>query len=370
MLKTNKFLSFMKANKVWAALCGLVVLAGSCDKTEKTVPVTEVTLNVNEITLTPGESQTLVATISPDDADYDVVVWTSTNEDVATVTEDGTVTGVAKGEATVRAQVGEFKAECTVTVVVPVTGVKLDKNELTLKTNGEAAQLTANITPENASDKTVIWTSSEPSVATVSNNGLVTPVAAGSTVVKATVAGFSAECTVTVSAPAKTWTVGEYYDVDGVKGVVVWTSDDKEHGKIISMKETVCNKWSTGSYNTGANSEEDGKANTEKVKDINSDLSQFPAFKWCVELGTGWYLPAILEVYAFLNNGTVVNNTLNANGGDALTDYYWSSTEALEESASTEALYGYFNGTDTAGGYSDYKDDPEGDMAIRAMHQF
>lgn len=360
----------MKTNKVWAALCGLVVLLGSCDKTEKTVPVTEVTLDETEITLKPGETKLLVASVAPEDADYDAIVWTSNNEEVATVSEDGTVTAVAKGEATVTAQVGDVHAECKVSVVVPVTGVTLNTIAVAIKTNGDPVQLTATVTPEDASENTVTWTSSEPSVATVSENGLVTPVAVGYTVITASVAGFTAECNVTVTVPAKTWTVGEYYDVDGVTGVVVWTSDDKEHGKIISMKETICNKWATGSYNTGANSEEDGKANTEKVKDINSDLSQFPAFKWCVELGTGWYLPAISEVYYFLNNSKAVNATLEAKGGDKLTDYYWSSTEALEESASTEALYGYFKSNGTAGGYSDYKDDPEGDMAVRAMHQF
>lgn len=355
----------MKPINVWAAFCGLAVLLGSCDK--KTVPVTEVKLDSEEITLAPGETHKLTAVVSPEDADYDAVIWTSADDAVAVVAEDGTVTAVAKGETVVTAQAGDVKAECKVAVTVPVTGIVLNQSELALKVGAEPVQLEATVTPDDASDKSVVWSSSDPAIASVSETGLVTPAAAGTAVITAEASGFKAECSVTVSVPAKTWAVGDLYDVEGVKGVVVWTTDDKEHGKIVSMDEAVRNQWDKGGFNTGAKSEEDGKANTGKVKDINASLSNFPAFKWCVDHGDGWYMPAILEVYLFMRARSVIDPVLAANGGDKLTDYYWSSTEAEEESA--EAYYAYFSGDDVRS-YGDFKDDPEGDMMVRAMYQF
>ena len=231
---------------------------------------------------------------------------------------------------------------------------------------GEAVKLTATIAPEDATDKSVSWASEDPTVATVAEDGTVTPVAAGTTKVTAEASGFKAECNVTVAVPAKKWEIGEYYDVDGVKGVVVWVSENKEHGKIVSLDETATH-WSKGTTNTGAKSEDDGKANTEKVQDLNSTLEFYPAFKWCVDHGKGWYFPAISEVYLFMNAKSAIDPTLKANGGMAITDYYWSSTEGEEDE--TAALYAYFSNGKVSG-YSDFKDDPDGDTYARAMYEF
>ena len=365
--KTYLTKEFMKPTRILAAVCSLAVLVCSCGKNEKTIPVSEVKIDLQELSLAPGETHKLSAVVTPEDADYDAVIWTSSDDAVVTVAEDGTITAVAKGEAVVTAAAGAMTDECTVTVTVPVTGIDIDKHLLMLKTTDAPVQLTATVSPVDATDKTVKWTTTDASVVTVSETGLVTPVAVGSAVIGAEAAGFKVECAVIIDAPAKTWAVGDYYEVNGVKGVVVWTSDNKTHGKIVSMDEAVRNQWDTGCYNTGAKSEDDGKSNTEKVKDLNASLSAYPAFKWCVDHGDGWYFPAISEVYLFMKAKDIIDPVLAAHGGDKLTDYYWSSTEGDEDS--TAALYGYFS-NGRVSGYSDFKDNPEGDMMVRAMYQF
>lgn len=246
-----------------------------------------------------------------------------------------------------------------------VASITLSATELKLAPEEEAV-LTATFAPEAADLSSVVWASSSEAVATVSPEGKVKAVAEGETTVSVTAGDVKAECKVVVEKKTG-WAVGDYYEVGNVKGVVVWVDESKEHGKIISLDEKV-DIWATGGYNTGAKSEEDGKGNTDKVKDINAELSAFPAFKWCVAHGEGWYFPAILEVYYFLNAKATVNPTLEAHNGTKISDYYWSSTEADEEAS--EALYGYLKSDGTATSYGDFKDNPEGDTLVRAMYQF
>ncbi len=164
------------------------------------VPVTGITLDKTEATLTEGDSLTLVATVAPEDATDKTLTWTSSDDTVATVA-DGVVTALKAGTATITVKAGDATAECAITVeaaVVPVTGVTLDKTEATL-TEGDNLTLVATVAPENATDKSVTWTSSDESVATVSN-GVVTAVKAGTATITAASGDETAECTVTVEA--------------------------------------------------------------------------------------------------------------------------------------------------------------------------
>lgn len=246
-----------------------------------------------------------------------------------------------------------------------VASITLSATELKLAPEEEAV-LTATFAPEDADLSSVVWASSAEAVATVSPEGKVKAVAEGETTVSVTAGDVKAECKVVVEKKTG-WSVGDYYEVGNVKGVVVWVDESKEHGKIISLDEKVA-LWATGGYNTGAKSEEDGKGNTDKVKDINAELSAFPAFKWCVAHGEGWYFPAILEVYYFLNAKETVNSTLEAHNGTKISDFYWSSTEGEEDE--TAALYGYLKSDGTATSYGDFKENPESDTLVRAMYQF
>lgn len=246
-----------------------------------------------------------------------------------------------------------------------VASITLSATELKLAP-GEEAVMTATFAPEDADLSSVVWASSAETIATVSPEGKVKAVAEGETTVSVTAGDVKAECKVVVEKKTG-WAVGDYYEVGNVKGVVVWVDESKEHGKIISLDEKV-DIWATGGYNTGAKSEEDGKGNTDKVKDINAELSAFPAFKWCVAHGEGWYFPAILEVYYFLNAKETVNSTLEAHNGTKISDFYWSSTEGEEDE--TAALYGYLKSDGTATSYGDFKENPESDTLVRAMYQF
>ena len=248
-----------------------------------------------------------------------------------------------------------------------VASITLSATELKLAPEEEAV-LTATFAPEDADLSSVVWASSAETIATVSPEGKVKAVAEGEATVSVTAGDVKAECKVVVEKKTG-WAVGDYYEVGNVKGVVVWVDESKEHGKIISLDEKV-DIWATGGYNTGAKSEEDGKGNTDKVKDINAELSAFPAFKWCVAHGEGWYFPAIMEVYYFLNAKATVDPTLEAHNGTKINDRvsYWSSTEGEEDE--TAALFGYLKSDGTATSWSDFKENPEEDTLVRAMYQF
>ena len=169
--------------------------------------VTKVELNKTSLTLGVGKSETLTATITPDNATNKAVEWKSDDTSVATVDTSGIVTAVAQGSTTitVTAQDGsEEKATCSVTVnaaaAVPVESVSLTPSTLALET-GKSGTLTAAITPDNATNQAVTWTSSDTAVATV-KNGTVTAVSAGEAIITVTTAdgGKTDACKVTVTA--------------------------------------------------------------------------------------------------------------------------------------------------------------------------
>lgn len=164
------------------------------------IAVTSVTLSQTTLSLEEGETETLVATVLPSDATDKTISWTSSNAAIATVSNNGIVTAIKEGTATITATAGNQSATCTVTVkkaVIAVTSVSLSQTTLTLD-EGHTATLVATVAPTNATDKTVTWTSSNAAVATVSSTGLVTAIKEGTTTVKATVGNQSATCTVTV----------------------------------------------------------------------------------------------------------------------------------------------------------------------------
>lgn len=169
-----------------------------------TVPVTSVSLNKSDLSLEPGGSETLTATVAPSNATDKTVTWSTSNSGVATV-ENGKVTGVKEGEATITAQAGGKEASCKVTVkpgVVPVESITLDKSELSLN-KGDSFTLTAVVKPDNATDKTVTWTSTDGAIAYVTQEGKVMALSGGDAVVTATAGEVSATCVVTVTVPVQ-----------------------------------------------------------------------------------------------------------------------------------------------------------------------
>lgn len=162
------------------------------------VPVSEVVLDIKKLTIEVGQTETLTATVLPDNATDKTVRWTSSDDDIATV-RGGQVTGVGEGTATITATAGEKSANCLVTVkFVAVDAIELNMTELTLNPD-ESENLQATVYPENATDKTVTWSSSDASVAKVTDYGRVTAVKTGTAVITAQAGDAKATCTVKVN---------------------------------------------------------------------------------------------------------------------------------------------------------------------------
>lgn len=172
----------------------------SCKVTVKssTVAVTSVNLSKGQLTLQPGQTEQLTAKVLPENATDKTVKWSSSNTAVATV-QEGKVLGVAGGECTVTASAGGKEATCKVTVKIPVSSITLSETEFNLEI-GASKQVKATVLPENASEKTVTWTTSMSSVATV-KDGLITAVTAGEAQIVASAGGKTAECKVHVVEP-------------------------------------------------------------------------------------------------------------------------------------------------------------------------
>ena len=159
-----------------------------------------ITLSKNNISLTIGEEQTLTATITPDNATDKSVVWSSSDSQVVQVT-NGTIKGLKVGNATITAKTSNgLTATCEVIVKeVAVESITLSKSTAELKING-VLELIATITPDNATNKKVTWTSSAPAIAEVTQQGRVTAKSAGQATITASAAnGKRATCTITVS---------------------------------------------------------------------------------------------------------------------------------------------------------------------------
>ena len=175
-----------------SATCSVTVSKG-------VIAVTSVELNKTSLELVEGESETLTATVKPDDATDKTVTWNTSDASIATV-ENGKVTAVKEGEATITAKAGEKEAPCKVAVskkVIPVSSVELNKASLAL-TEGDSETLVATVKPDDATDKTVTWSTSDKTIATV-ENGKVTALKEGEATITAKAGEKEATCKVVVS---------------------------------------------------------------------------------------------------------------------------------------------------------------------------
>ncbi|GHV11094.1 hypothetical protein FACS1894219_01690 [Clostridia bacterium] len=184
-----------KSNNGKTAVCAVTV-------TETIVP-TALTLNTYTLTLNAGQSAYLTATITPTNAENKTVTWTSSNTNVATVSSTGVVTAQnINGYATITATTSNgLTKNVAVNVLQSVlpTGITLYPTALTLEI-GQISPVTATLTPNNVTDKTVTWTSSNPNIASVSNIGAVSAISAGTaTITATTVNGLTKSINVTVN---------------------------------------------------------------------------------------------------------------------------------------------------------------------------
>lgn len=332
-----------------AVAAGDAVITADCDGVtdectvtvnEKDIEVESVELNKTEAELVVGETLRLEATVLPEEASGLTVTWSSSASEIVSVDDEGNVSALSEGKATITAEAGGVTATCDVTVSsasIPVESVTVSEESIEIKI-GETFTLTATVLPENAEDKTVTWSSSDDAIATVSADGVVTGVAVGNATIVAAAGQRTAVCSVKVSgadsgddpiADIKTdWTVGELFDVPQYgKGVVFQVGED--FIKVVSMVENIYRQYSLYGLELKCTDVElaDGKSVTDDIENAG-EIGNYPAVQWCRGKGDLWYLPTLVELEELYSQSSAVNATLSANGSGNLPIMVWSCIES------------------------------------------
>ncbi len=168
------------------------------------VPVQSIELSEKSLSIKESETHKLEAIYAPTDTTQKNIKWSSSDESIAKISQDGTITALTRGKTTITATAENGStASCDVTVTREIGSVILDKSSISLD-KGESTKITATIPTDTDGDKTITWTTSDSSVATVSNDGTVTAVDRGEAIITATTAnGKKAICAVNVSVKLK-----------------------------------------------------------------------------------------------------------------------------------------------------------------------
>ena len=171
-----------------------------------TIPVSSITLSQASVSINKGNTYTIYATVLPSNATNKTLTWTSSNTSIATVDQNGKVTAKSAGTATITATATDgsnANASCLVTITIPVNSIVLSQTYVSIN-QGETLTLSTTVYPANATNKSIEWSSSNTSIATVDQNGKVTAKSAGTATITATAAdgsGITASCQVSVTIP-------------------------------------------------------------------------------------------------------------------------------------------------------------------------
>jgi len=234
--------------RITAASGANPALSAACTLTVNSIRPASVNVTPSSVTLNVGATRQLSASVLPANVPDRAVVWTSGNTRVATVSGSGFVTALEPGAATITATSSAdntVRGTCEVTVNrTGVTGVAVAPSAMGLNV-GESRTLTATVTPANATDRSVTWSSTNDSVASVSFDGLVVARAPGTATIRATSndnTARSGACSVTVNAVRYTVT----YNANG--GAVSPSSETVSAGDSLSLPVPsrsgyVCNGW-------------------------------------------------------------------------------------------------------------------------------
>ena len=201
-VENGKLTALAEGNATITAKCGEKSAFCTVTVQKAEVLAESVTLDQTTMELTVNGTGKLTATVKPDETTVKTIQWSSSDEAVATVGADGTVTALKEGTAVITAKCGEKSAECTVTVkaeAVMPTSITMEPTMLSL-TVGQTYALIATVLPENATDKSVTWSSDAPDIVEVTAGGAVTAKAAGTATITAkTTNGLTITCAVTVA---------------------------------------------------------------------------------------------------------------------------------------------------------------------------
>ena len=223
----------------------------SCNKEESVPQVTGIELSENSIVLPIGGTVQLEATVLPENAAIDSLVWSSSDENVAEVDRRGLVTALTPGKTVIRVSCNGISSVCDVIVEgTDMESIAILPSETEVQI-GETFQLELETNPEDAWYDDVKWMSFDESVASVEENGLVTGTGLGETVITAVAGGMSANCNVTVVPVKLDVKVGDFFYSDGtvsstlepektVVGVVFWTGDPTEDDAVLKREHPHC----------------------------------------------------------------------------------------------------------------------------------
>jgi hypothetical protein len=205
--------------------------------------VTGISMDQESAELMVGDTLLLTVTVAPEDAVCPELAWTSSDEAVATVDEEGLVTAISKGAATVSFTAGTFTGSCEITVI-PAVALALDHSELTLAQN-DTQKLNVTVTSDSEDPVGLVWASSASDIVAVDNSGSLTAQAVGTATITVSAGGASDACAVTV-VPSQILAPGYTIDRDGghLKGVKVETSVDELVSNLDNDADQImiCNK--------------------------------------------------------------------------------------------------------------------------------
>ena len=211
--------------------------SGTCTIMVSAVKAESVEINRSSLTLTVGGTQTLKATVEPDDAANKTVVWSYSNPQVASVSSAGVVTAIAPGTAviTVTTVDGSLTDSCTVTVQGEVSSIVLDRTVVSLKVS-ETSKLGATTAPQEGAK--ITWKSSDTKVVSVSADGTIRGVSPGTATITATCGDVSATCTVTVYGESEVVDKGTVDNPDGTKTNTTEETIDAGDSTVVKTTET------------------------------------------------------------------------------------------------------------------------------------
>ena len=204
-------------------------VSSTCVITVEPIKVDSIELNPTHMDLIAEGSGQIVAIVKPDNATYKDIVWTTSDANVATVDNTGKVTGVSKGKATITAksQDGKVKATCIVTVtnkVIDVERIILDMEDTIINT-GTFEQVIATLKPDNATERELVWSSSDENIATVDDTGKVTGVSPGTVTITAKTKDGKVSSTITVTVKDSNLN-GDVETYDEEKDPITWNGAD------------------------------------------------------------------------------------------------------------------------------------------------
>ncbi len=209
------------------------------------VSATSISLNMTSAEMTVDGVLQLTATVLPTNATNRTVTWKSSNTSIATVNSSGLVTAKSPGSAIITATTTDgtnLSATCSLFVkqnIVYASSISLNKSSANLVA-GQQMQLQATVLPENTTNKTVIWSSSDPSVAIIDEDGLVTAITSGTTTITVTTtdgSNLSASCVVTVTE-------------DNYNNYLSMNDTDAFHGETIVIPVAMTNESTIISFQT------------------------------------------------------------------------------------------------------------------------